>query len=879
MSPLCCKSDAGRRETVRGAHLTGFDTVEVDETQTRLSVTFLGRAPDWIAKENLGVTGGRRERGIAVTDAWIERAEAEDLDDRMIVVVDRPGDHSTYRLEIVDRDERGRRTGKVPADFDPRYAGIDFSFKAACASDQDPADLPSCPQPAFAAPAISYLAKDYQTFRQLILDRMALTAPEWTERHVPDLGITLVELLAYVADDLSYYQDAVATEAFLETARLRESVRRHARLVDYRLDEGCSASGWARLTIEGAASIRLDGNDLAFATALSSGKPAVLPMAEAESLLSDSVMVFEAETSVGEIVVRSDHNVIAFYDWGEEECCIPQGATTATLRDPGTIPAPDPPQRQDYGKCDDEPAPLDVEKAIADGRWHKLALRPGDVLIFAELVGPRTGDAADADPGHRHPVRLTSVVHGWDPLTRQLVVEIVWCPEDALPFPLCLSTTTAPPDCRRIPDDEAPHVSVAWGNIVPVGHGRRVEQDLGAVGLVRIEEECPQPCAPAEVRIVPKRFRPPLRDGNLAFVSPPVAGPPAHGCGGCGAFAATRRGEPGGAPALPAVTLSSRQAADGPVRRWSARGDLLDSGPDDRHFVAETDDDGGVTLRFGQGVNGAEPDAGELFEAVYRVGSGTIGNIGRDTLAHILWRKESPGDTVLAVSNPLPMRGGRPPESIASAKLRAPFQYRQRLERAITGEDYAAIVMRDFGAVVQRAAASLRATGVRVEVQVAIDPRGRSEPDPALLDCIARHLERYRRIEHDVRVVPAGLVPIHLGLTVCVEPDRLREHVGRAVAEALGAGTTRTGALGFFHPDALSFGESLAVSRIVAAVHAVEGVAEVKIDVLNRLYEAPNDEDLAKGLLPIAPTEVARLDQDPDAPENGRLDLAMRGGR
>ena len=68
--------------------------------------------------------------------------------------------------------------------------------------------------------------------------------PDWTERHVPDLGITLVELLAYVGDYLSYYQDAVATEAYLDTARRRISVRRHVRLVDYRMHDGCNARAW-----------------------------------------------------------------------------------------------------------------------------------------------------------------------------------------------------------------------------------------------------------------------------------------------------------------------------------------------------------------------------------------------------------------------------------------------------------------------------------------------------------------------------------------------------------------------------------------------------------------------------------------------------------
>src|SRR5439155_578231 len=52
------------------------------------------------------------------------------------------------------------------------------------------------------------------------------------------------ELLAYVGDHLSYYQDAVATEAYLDTARQRISVRRHARLMDYHMHEGCNARAW-----------------------------------------------------------------------------------------------------------------------------------------------------------------------------------------------------------------------------------------------------------------------------------------------------------------------------------------------------------------------------------------------------------------------------------------------------------------------------------------------------------------------------------------------------------------------------------------------------------------------------------------------------------
>ena len=82
-----------------------------------------------------------------------------------------------------------------------------------------------------------------------MLDRLAVSMPDWKERNPADLGIALVEMLAYAADHLSYFQDAVATEAYLGTARRRASVRRHARLVDYFMHDGANARAWIAVDV------------------------------------------------------------------------------------------------------------------------------------------------------------------------------------------------------------------------------------------------------------------------------------------------------------------------------------------------------------------------------------------------------------------------------------------------------------------------------------------------------------------------------------------------------------------------------------------------------------------------------------------------------
>src|SRR6185295_15316855 len=151
-----------------------------------------------------------------------------------------------------------------------------------CSSDMDCLAESACLPAPLPQPDINYLAKDYSSFRQIILDRLSLIMPDWRERHVPDIGIALVEVLAYSADYLSYYQDAVATEAYLDTTRQRISIRRHARLVDYRMHEGCNARAW--VAVETSQDESLDPEDTFFITGFNDALGAVSVMLSEDDL-------------------------------------------------------------------------------------------------------------------------------------------------------------------------------------------------------------------------------------------------------------------------------------------------------------------------------------------------------------------------------------------------------------------------------------------------------------------------------------------------------------------------------------------------------------------------------------------------------------------
>lgn len=869
-STVVCKNNQ-RRDAVRATpQLNGLDYLEVSDDQLTLTVYFLGKAPPQLDKDNIIITGGRRINGIQVTSVDIHREEDPETDDCVHIGVDKVGDFSTYCVCLIEsyQDKEGCKNTRPMSGFDPRYVCLEFNFKAGCPGDLDCKPQVTCPPIPSEAPDINYLAKDYASFRQLLLDRLALTMPDWQERHVPDLGITLVELLAYVGDHLSYYQDAVGTEAYLDTARRRVSVRRHVRLVDYQLHEGCNARAWVAFEVSTDMD-KLKADDFYLLT--NPGLSAygnVLEHTQLSNIAPKPYLIFEplVEDKEQDIAFWADHNEIKIYTWDDSQCCLPKGSTSVTLSDPGIAT---PPETDDTGECGPHHEPHATrESPLASD--YRLKLKPCDIIIFEEVKGPKTGNPADADPSHRHAVRLIKAEQSQDPLTKNLIWDIEWAAEDALPFALCISSIKQD-DCSPVSD-----VSVVRGNVLLVDHGESVSDELDPVPLEITLTPCGDGCAPREAVKIAGRFKPSLSKTDLTFSQPLLpCKPKTQAC------LSSARLNPAAVVfkqdvylALPQVTLHDDQTA----LIWQPCLDLLSSDAEDRHFVVEIEDDRQAQLRFGNGESGRFPDAGARFKAKYRTGNGAVGNVGSEAISHIVFRDNLPSGVSIALRNPQPATGGTNPESTAEAKLFAPQSFRNTLQRAITADDYAQIVMRDFADKVQRAAATLRWTGSWTEVLVAVDPRGSEDTDAALLRAIKHHLHRYRRIGHDVKVVQANYVALDVALTVCVLPYFLKGHVKAALLDVFSNRRRRDGSKGFFHPDNLSFGEGVYLSQLVATAQAVEGVESVSVSKLERYFAGPAQE-IDNGVLPLGPFEVARLDNDPSFPENGKFTLDLRGGR
>jgi hypothetical protein len=508
-------------------------------------------------------------------------------------------------------------------------------------------------------------------------------------------------------------------------------------------------------------------------------------------------------------------------------------------------------------------------------------------------------------------VKLTKVTPVEDPLIEDPenpdakllipLLEIEWAQEDALPFHLCLSARLPVPaepetepdseeekKLKRKPCELVRQISVARGNVILVDHGRTISSPeyLGQVEQKSIHGECSCETSVMDLTTRPKPFRPVLERGPLTFSEkldwtapaaltvkqdPRKALPQIHSLIGLPAKCHTTPGQlkP---DVLPDVN------PDDEHWRWQSRHDLLGSGGLDRDFVVEIDNDGRAHLRFGDGELGRQPQACMIFHALYRVGSGPSGNVGADVITTINWRNKSVSGITLTARNPLPATGGLAQEPMSQAKLFAPTAFLKQLERAITPDDYARLAERYPGRKVQRAGASLRWTGSWYASEVSIDPLGSESADPQLFKEIKGYLHSYRRMGHDVEVELARYVPLKIEMRICVKPHYLRGHVEAALLQIFSGQVLSDGRLGFFHPDNLTFGEGIYLSKLVAAAQAVAGVESVRVTKLERLGEGDRGE-LDAGILELGPLEVPQLDNDPNFPERGTLKITMRGGR
>jgi len=782
----------------------GIARVAVDDTNMYLIVSFLAETPQpsYLFKpSSYSLTGGQRFFPRILKAAPYQPASPPapassppmQGTPAVLLTLDQAGDFSIYTLTVSGPD------------IDPFFSSAKLRFRLACDESFDCAAATTPPAPQAELPVlIDYLSKDYASFRQALLDFIPTRLPAWIERNEADLGMVLLELFAYTADNLSYMQDRVATEAFLGTATQRRSVAGHLALIGYQMDEGASAHTWLRFTVSGTSSPPSPGQTVQAGFAVSN------------SLITanEPLIVFETLVAAN---VFPEHNQMFLYDWGNSNCCLPQAALSAALA----------------------------------GRIE--GLQAGDYLAF------------DSGNGNCDIVQLTaapSVIA--IPVSTEITV-VEWSAATPLTSDHCVAATTV------------------LGNLIPATHGQTVfTQDTagnpiqGEILRSYAEQQTVEILAEVAARPPGQRIprqRLTLSQAPLAHLDPETVAlgsvPAAGSATANGSF--TDR---------PVRSISTLQVLVDNVQ-WTQEQTLLNSQPGDQVYRVEIDDNGLGTIVFGDGTFGQRPSETSQVIAQYRVGGGAAGNIGADTLTQPI--SDGTG-WLISVTNLVPAIGGRDLESRDHARRMAPPMFHDPLV-AVTVADYqnAAVSLTDANgnALVQRANANFQWTGSWLTVRLAVDPLGTEGLTAALNQTLLDYLGTRRLAGYDVVVAGPAYAPVELAMEFTVAAGSEVSSVETALLLALSNGVLPGGAKGFFHPDNFTFGDSLYVSRIYAAVMATPGVQSAEITLLAQQYAAAPSKDtaanLARGYLAVGANQIIRLDNDRNFPQNGTLSLTLEG--
>ena len=667
----------------------------------------------------------------------------------------------------------------------------------------------------FTPPEIDYLSKDFVSFQRLMRDHLATLLPDWEEQNPSDMGNALIELLAYVGDYLSYYQDAVATEAYLGTARRRMSVDRHLRLLDYYLHEGCNARALVQIAVNNEVTLPKK-------TQLITRSAAPLVIEDGSStylrIKAENAHFFE---TMHETTLIKAHNEIYFYVPEGASEILEKGATSALLQNGNS-----------------------TETAT------KLQLKVGDILIFKQVRHPTSGEEGLADTTQRHAVRLTNVAE--TTFTNQEkqtdhVLRIGWDAVDALPFAMVL---------KRYGDEETSHVTMAYGNIVLADYGRTTYKLLPAVASKRY--------APRLTSRVLTYYEPMLPNLPIAqaLKQNPRYGEPAVqlwqvGPQFLGSASGIRFPVRGKANEMwlidnydQAQFFFERQGKVHWTTPWSVQRELLNSSSMARDYRVELVDSRDAQLRFGFGDLGWQPQVGDEFVAAYRVGSGEVGNVGLDSIRHIVSPKGlSLADSIAHVTNLLPAVGGRSRERIETARLLAPATV-QTQARCVTLPDYENVANRHPEVEEARAERQWIGTKQTVAVHVrrlygkAIDRRFQHELEQFMLP--------FRIIGTDIQIREPEVIPVYLEINFTPFPHASRHAVYNALLRTFDS----TQVDGFFHPSHFSMGQALYRSQIMGAASVVSGVQTV---YLNHFSTKSGDEQFVEEIISVPETAVIYL--------------------
>jgi hypothetical protein len=289
---------------------------------------------------------------------------------------------------------------------------------------------------------------------------------------------------------------------------------------------------------------------------------------------------------------------------------------------------------------------------------------------------------------------------------------------------------------------------------------------------------------------------------------------------------------------------------------WEEVATFYGRGPSERIYVTQRDDDGNTKVIFGNGVQGARLPTGQAnIIATYRKGIGLGGNLNPGQLSLLMSRPLG----VKSGVNPLAAEGAEDPDELEETRANAPITI-LTLDRIVSLRDFEDFA-RAFAGVNKALATSLW-IGQKQSVFLTIaGPDGAEiSKESATYENLVAAIVQYGDPRVNVIVRSYRQRFFRIQGRVTIEPDRLVEDIQPSIEENLRnefSFTTR------------AFGQPVALSEVIAAIHSVDGVRWVDINLLYRSDEPAELHPLLGAALAqvagavLSPAELLTLDTVP----------------